>query len=269
MKNFIINLYIRIFARRKFANLNMVLFHLSLRGLGILNYENDKVSGEKYLITNILPNVVTSDSPVFIDVGAYIGDYSITLLDYFPTAIIHAIEPHPRNYSRLTEKLSSSKVKTHNIAFGESCGNFPLYDTADSDGSQHASLHGDVISEIHKHEIIRFDVLVETLDNFAEREKVSYIDFIKIDTEGNEYAVLQGASKLLVQGNIECIQFEFNEMNIVSRVFFNDFRKVLNNYELYRLLPCGLLPLSDFPLATELFAFQNIFALHKRSSAKL
>ena len=269
MKKFLLNLYIRIFARPEFVNFNLALFQLSLRGLGVLNYQNDRVSGEKYLITKILPNLVKSDAPVFIDVGAYIGNYSLTLLEYFPTAIIHAIEPHPRNYSRLTENLSSSKVKTHNIAFGESCGKFSLYDRDDSDGSQHASLYGEVISEIHKQEIITFDVLVETLDVFAEREKVSHIDFIKIDTEGNEFAVLQGALNLLKQGEIECIQFEMNEMNVVSRIFFNDFRKTLNNYQLYRLLPRGLMPLSTVPLETELFAFQNIIALHKRNSGKL
>ena len=111
--------------------------------------------------------------------------------------------------------------------------------------------------------------MVETLDVFAEREKFRHIDFIKIDTEGNEFAVLQGASNLLKQGDIECIQFEMNEMNVVSRIFFNDFRKTLNNYQLYRLLPRGLMPLSNVPLETELFAFQNIFALHKRNSGKL
>ena len=52
-------------------------------------------------------------------------------------------------------------------------------------------------------------------------------------------------------------------MNIVSRVFFRDFRLVLNNYDFYRLLPGGVILLGDVPLSTELFAFQNIIAIPK------
>ena len=93
------------------------------------------------------------------------------------------------------------------------------------------------------------------------RERIDIIDFLKVDTEGHELAVLQGASSLIEDGRIGCIHFEFNEMNIVSRVFFLDFRELLHNYKLYRLLPNGLLPLGDSPLETELFAYQNIVAL--------
>lgn len=266
MERIISSLYRKIFSRRIFRKINLTIFHLSLRGLGILNCENDKVSGERYLITTILPKLIKTDSPLFFDVGANVGNYSLTLLDYFPKAFIHAFEPHPSNYSHLAERMPSSKVRTHNIALGEICGQMTLYDRTDCDGSEHASLHETVISEIHKQEIVTCEVAVETLDHFIEREGISHIDFIKIDTEGNELAVLQGASKLLEKGNIGCIQFEFNEMNIVSKVFFRDFRKILYKYELYRLLPSGLLPLGDSPLTTELFAYQNIIVLPKKDA---
>ena len=255
-------------ARRKLRKVNTTLFHLSLRGLGILNYENNKVSGERFLITKVLPAVIENDNPVFFDVGAYVGNYSAALLDSFPNAIIHAFEPHPKNYSRLQDKTSSNRLKNHNLAVGEHRGELTLYDRADCDGSAYASLHEAVISEIHRRDRVTCTVMVETLDNFSEREKIAFIDFIKIDTEGNELAVLQGASKLLENNKIGCIHFEFNEMNIVSRVFFRDFRKILYNYDLYRLLPDGLLPLEKSPLSTELFAYQNIIALPKNMQKK-
>ena len=241
---------------------------MSLRGLGILNYRNDNESGEKYFIRKILPAVIENESPVFFDVGANVGNYSASLLSHFPNAVIHAFEPHPRNYSYLKDNESSNRLKCYNVALGDSCGELTLYDRKDRDGSPHSSLHEAVISEIHKQDIVEFTVAVETLDNFIEKEKVTYIDFLKIDTEGNELAVLQGASKLLENGNIGCLHFEFNEMNIVSRVFFRDFRKILHNYDLYRLLPNSLLHLNDSPLFTELFAYQNIIALPKNMRKK-
>jgi len=261
-------IYRWVFARRKLRRVNLTLFEMSLRGLGILNCENDKVSGEKYLITKVLPAVVENDNPVFFDVGANVGDYSTLLLSSFPDAIIHAFEPHPKNYSYLQKIVSSNNLKSHNIALGKATGKLTLYDRADYDGSSHASLYEAVISEIHKQAIVTFTVAVETLDNFAEREKITYIDFLKVDTEGSELAVLQGASNLLENSNIGCILFEFNEMNIVSRVFFRDFRKILHDFDLYRLLPNGLLHLDDSPLSTELFAYQNIIALPKNFQKK-
>ncbi len=53
-------------------------------------------------------------------------------------------------------------------------------------------------------------------------------------------------------------------MNLESRSFMNDFREVLFNYNLYRILPGGLLPLKDSrPLLNEIFAYQNIVAIRK------
>lgn len=263
MTRLIINLHRKIFARQIFRNINLALFHMSLRGLGILNWENFEVSGEKHLIRKILPAVIETANPVFLDVGANIGNYSALLLDCFPQALIYAFEPHPKNYSYLKDRNPSNRVKTYNIALGQTRGRFMLYEGGGIHGSEHASLHKAVISEIYKQEIAAYEVAVETLDNFAEEQGIRNIDFIKIDTEGNDLAVLRGASRLLGDRHIKCIQFEFNSMNVVTRAFYRDFSGILHNYELYRLLPSGLLHLDDSPLETELFGYQNIFALLK------
>jgi FkbM family methyltransferase len=265
----ILNIYRWIFARSVFRKLNMLIFQLSLRGIGILNYENDKVSGERYFIKKILPQVIKKNTPVFLDVGSNIGNYTLSLLETYPSAQIHAFEPHPGNFSVLKRNISSSNVKLYNVAVGESQGNLTLYDRADHEnGSSHASLHEAVISEIHKQDVLEFSVSVEALDDLCEREKIIEIDFMKIDTEGNELAVLHGAKRLIENNNIKCIHFEFNEMNIVSRTFFRDFRKTLQCYKLYRLLPHGLILLNDSPLSTELFAYQNIIAVPKNTKIK-
>ena len=62
------------------------------------------------------------------------------------------------------------------------------------------------------------------------------------------------------------IQFEFNEMNIESRVFMKDFFNILPEYDFFRLLPDGYIPLGNIntyrnPLTLELFAMQNIVAI--------
>jgi hypothetical protein len=99
------------------------------------------------------------------------------------------------------------------------------------------------------------------LDLFCKERQISQIDFLKIDTEGHELSVLKGASHLISKKNIKLIQFEFNEMNVVSRAYMRDFLGLLANYQLHRLLPDGLLPLNDCVQDTELFGFQNIVAI--------
>jgi len=263
MFEIVLKLYRLIFARQIFKTFNTNMFRLSLSGFGILNYGNDRMSGERHFIRKILPRYIKSDKPIFFDVGANIGNYSSGLIDSFPNAFVYSFEPQPKNFLRLREKVFSKNVKCYNVAVGATYGKAILYDRSDYDGSEQASLYKEVISDIYKTGVVSTEIVVDTIDDISKREGIDFIDFLKIDTEGHEFAVLQGASTLLKNGRIGCIHFEFNEMNIVSRVFFRDFCKLLHNYKLYRLLPNGLFPLGNSPLETELFAYQNIVALPK------
>ena len=65
------------------------------------------------------------------------------------------------------------------------------------------------------------------------------------------------------------IQFEFNEMNVASRVFFRDFWLMLPNYEFYRLMVDGMIRIDKYdPIYCEIFAFQNIVAFRRKSDEK-
>jgi hypothetical protein len=48
-------IYRKVFARPLLRKLNVRLFYLTVHGLCVLNYENDDVSGETYLIRTRLP----------------------------------------------------------------------------------------------------------------------------------------------------------------------------------------------------------------------
>ncbi len=237
--------------------------NLSFRGLGILNYENSNVSGENCFINNKLPQYISSNSPVIFDVGANVGCYSEAVLKRFPNAQLFAFEPHPVNFQRLKERLHGN-ARLFNQAMGNKNGLGTLYDLCDAEGSEHASFYEDVISKIHGKKATHYQVHLETLDDFCRIHQVENIAFLKIDTEGHEFAVLEGAKKLLDTRAIECIQFEFNEMNRVSRVCLSDFQELLKDYDLYRLLPGGLLKLDERITRVEVFAFQNIVAIAKR-----
>jgi FkbM family methyltransferase len=256
------DLYAFLFSRSYLYRFNRALHHASLRGLGILNYKNVVVSGERLFMERWLSS---SEATTVVDVGANVGDYSSMVLEARKDARVFAFEPHPETFKRLTARLSfAGNFVATNAACGGAPGKLLLYDHEGRSGTGHASLLPGVIEKVHGDKSNQHEVAVTTLDRFAAEHDISRIDLLKIDTEGTELDVLKGAQNLLCETRIKAIQFEFNEMNIVSRVFLRDFYELIPNYRFYRLLGHGLGPLDPYsPLACEVFAFQNIVALPK------
>lgn len=258
----IISKYAWIFGRPFFEKLNKLLLRVSLSGLGYLNYRDNKISGELAFLKMYIPG----KNGAVLDVGANDGEYSSEILRLGSNVTIYAFEPHPITFRRLLAKFSEDN-KVYTINGGLSCqaGQMNLYDYSDVDGSEHASLYRDVITEIHRAEVfVAHEVNLQTLDEFVNKYDIGLIDLLKIDTEGNELAVLRGANEALRRGIIKAIHFEFNEMNVISRCYFKDFWDILTDYNIYRLLPNGMLRIKKYsPLYCEIYAYQNIVAILK------
>lgn len=262
MKDFVFKWYAILFARPVFERFNLLLMHLSLRGLGILNYQNHELSGERFFIKYIFKNYSIK---TILDVGANVGNYTQLYADR--QCQVYCFEPHPNNYQPLQSRYEhNSNVKTFNLGLSATKGTATIYDYEDNFGSSHASLFQEVITDIHVKKSKGIDIKLDTLDNILAAESVVHIDLLKIDVEGNELSVLQGAKNALSKNIIDIIHFEFNVTNIISRAFFNDFVTILPQYNFYRLLPNAFLPIDNSnktPLRNELFAFQNIIAIRK------
>lgn len=251
--------YAALFARPAARRLNYFLFDCATRGLGLLNYESLVASGETHFIQNFLPKKL-SRAPVIFDVGANVGDYTALLRDKFPEAQIHAFEPNPESFAQL-QRQAGARTFCRPIGLSSAPGEFDLFQASGTHSSPHASLFRDVIQDLHASATQAVRVKVGTLDDYLQEHKLERVDFLKIDTEGNELAVLQGAQQALAQNRIGIIQFEFNDMNLVSRCYLRDFRLLLPKHKLFRLVRSGLLKIPQTPLRSELFAFQNIVAL--------
>ncbi len=262
MLSIIIKTYGYLFGKNIFRKFNMFLYHISLRGLGILNYQTEYLTGENIWLKNYLKNV---KKPLVLDVGANIGNYSKNVLDSNNDAEIFAFEPHPKTFKNLSLNVKSNNFQAFNLAVGYEKGTLQLYDYDNNDGSQHASLYEDVIKDLHKGNPVSTLVEIIKLDEFIIEQNISTIDLLKIDTEGNEFNVLLGCIENLKNKKIKAIHFEFNEMNIISKVSFKDYWDLLSDYRFYRILPGGgLLPIKNYsPIKCEIYAFQNIVAVLK------
>jgi FkbM family methyltransferase len=253
--------YARLFAWSFLFPIHRALYGLSLRGMGVMNYSDSHTSGEAYLLERLgaLGTIETA-----IDIGANEGAYTMLILEYLEPKNIYCIEAHPKTCDRLRSLQSTKSANIHvlHYAISESDhGQKELYDY-DHSGSSQASLIKNVSETFFSKSANKFIVPAISIDELAKKHGIQEIGLLKIDIEGAEYSALKGASKLLATQSIDYIQFEFNEMNILSGAYMKDFIALLAGYDLYRLLPRGLIPIRNYsPRLHEIFAFQNILAV--------
>lgn len=252
----IASLYEMIAGRPCFMRVNTFLYRLALKGMGVWN----SGMAERWFIEHYIGR---TESPVIFDVGAHDGSYSRMVLKANPCALVYSFEPHPDTFARLIVGCERSGYYPHNAAVGDHEGTATLYDYAGGKGSEHASTAAGVIEGIHHGKSVAHEVKLTTIDAFCAAVGIERIHFLKIDVEGTEMAVLRGAERMIKSGNVEVIQFEFNEMNVVSRTFMSDFMKaLLPDYRLFRLLPRGMYPLDAMRVTErEVFGAQNIVAI--------
>ena len=154
----------------------------------------------------------------FIDIGANKGDYTNYLLKVKPNLECHIFEPSVKNFEKLKNRFSKQKIFINKIGLSSTNKKSKLY--ADNSGSELASLTRRKLE--HFQIDMNFEEIIDLqrFDNYWE-DKSSILDYIKIDVEGHELAVLEGFGDLI--NRVKLIQFEFGGCNIDTRTFFQDF----------------------------------------------
>jgi len=261
LKDKFIYRYAQIFGRNRFFKLNYLLIRLGLSGIGINNYYDFNISGENHFKNFILKKYKLK---TIFDVGCNEGNYITPFLK--SEAEIHCFEPHPETSERLKNRYADNpKIIVNPIGLSDKKEDTFIYDYEDVNGSSHASLFEENITEVQNRPSTKTKISLDLLDSYVVENGIETIDLLKIDTEGNEIFVLKGAENTLKGNKIKIIQFEFSALNISGRSFFKDFTKALSGYNLYRLLPNGFFPLdySKQAMVYEQYAFQNVVAFRK------
>jgi len=240
------------------------LLVLAYNDMGILKFENEDRTGERYLIYKFLKKIIGDNaSPVLFDVGANVGKYSSMLRDAFPKAEIYAFEPNI-NAFRIFQDNLKGKVDCLNLGMGAEEKAGQLFTYSSQPASSHASSFKEMLTVFHKSDdLAAIDFKMTTVDAFCKERRIDSIDLLKIDTEGCELQVLKGAHEMLSGGRVKVIQFEFGECNVFSRVFLRDFYEELPGFRIYRLDSDRLIPLPAYESTNEIFRFQNIVAVNK------
>ncbi len=136
---------------------------------------------------------------VFLDIGANIGSYSISMVDICDEVI--AFEPHP---------YTSKRCKMNFLLNDCSEDNVRQLALSNENGVIHFSDYGGSSTVNHIVESDGIEVEVSTLDNFIVnnnfKKENEYI--IKIDVEGFEEQVFCGGKEFFTNYNIKGIVFE-------------------------------------------------------------
>ncbi len=264
MIQYLLKKYERLFSNTHFYKLNKFLFVASAKGLGFDNSGAISEKGESAFLKSFFTRYGETEKLVVFDIGANVGHYATKIKRLNPDVQLYAFEPHPETFKLLQKTAHEYGITAVNKGCGETTGTIKFYDYSEGGGSEHATMIKGVLEDIHHSKSKELEVSVITVDEFASTNQIYHIHLLKIDTEGYEFSVLKGCTQLLDNKHIDVIHFEFNSMNMMSKVFFFDFVKLLHNYKLFRIVSNGLVPIDIHNhLLSEVFVFQNVIALKR------
>ena len=158
---------------------------------GIFWYDGDADVPLCWAIRDLLPT-----AGIFIDCGANCGLMGLLACQYRWARVIF-IEPHPRLAKSIEANIRlnhfEKRAELIEAAISDRSGHVTFFEDSSGDDGTH-SIHEDW-AEGEKR--VLGQVRCETLKEIIESRRLSHIDFLKVDTEGNDYAVLLGLADYL------------------------------------------------------------------------
>ncbi len=265
MKKLLFRLLAPSFGSKRFRRFYEVLKNISLLGL---NYRdtNIKTNGEQFYIERIARYYYNLDGPLVIfDVGANVGNYSSFINDsiHLPRKI-YAFEPFSKVFAQL-RKLSNSIEDFYPFQLGFSNIQEKQTFLSSSAYSEVGSLYNKDFSQLGFSLDMSEEVSFDTIDNFCSNRSISKIHFLKIDVEGHDFFVLQGANKMLSNNSIDFIQFEFGAANYLSKTYLYDFFQLLSrDYIICKLLKNGFMEIVEYNTDIEIHVLSNYVAINRK-----
>ena len=211
-----------------------------------------------------LRSFIKKDMIVF-DVGANIGEHSEYILKVNPDVKIYCFEPVLNTYNQLVKNLKleieKEKVIANNFGLSSEPEETEMFIYDELSGNN--SLHFNPVYNLNKNDLNKEKIRLTTLTKYFFENNIPKIDFLKIDVEGHESKVIEGASDLIEKKLIKCIQFEYNSnWKVADSKFENIFNKLSKyGYKFYRLAIWGKIPVKNFNIKLENYRHSNYVAI--------
>lgn len=233
---------ISFFKKKHLVQLNGFKLNLSLknsidRRIFLENsYEHDRVSFLEKSTKDL-------DFDYFIDIGAYIGYYSLHFAKFKNIKKIISIEPNSENFLNLQNNISLNKydITAYNLACSNKNESKKLWfsdpnkksgsSILDEDDFEYNKYSADVKEnkdyQISKNDLIYETVNTKKLDDIMSINEKNII--VKIDVERHELSVLEGAKNIFFSDNNVFLQIEIypeHKDKIFSFLFKNNYKLV-------------------------------------------
>lgn len=195
-------------------------------------WENGRV-WDKPLIEKFYSLLPANKFFVAIDVGAQTGCFSL-LAKYFPNSKWYAFEPLRDAADALQENSILNDIK-----------NLTIYSKAVTNYIGKATLKLPAMNQwglaTIGSNVIRFNPIQEreidciTLDSFVVSQNIKKVDFIKLDTQGSELLVLEGAQKLILRDHPIILmannKTNMKQCNVNKKTLYNFLQKMGYTWE--------------------------------------
>ncbi len=176
---------------------------------------------------------ILQDQDVFIDIGGNMGYYALSAAGYRPDLPIHAFEPNPKMNGILTANINANgftNITLNELALSDKEGTQTFYLPA-------SDLSGTLDPEFNAgEEVTKQEVQTSTLDAYLNKHSVSGRVLIKVDVEGHEPEVLEGAKETLTQHKPDIIMEVTNDygedlLKLLADLGYGIYDLTLNGFE--------------------------------------
>jgi len=184
--------------------------------------------------------LIKIEDPIIFDVGAYIGGVSSIYRKLFPNATIYAFEPYKESFNELLNVSEKLKLIPYNKAISNINGNIEFNINAAAQTNSILSTHpdGDRIWDSMGYVNNLNKTIVEsiTIDTFLENNNIEKIDILKLDTQGTEYMVIEGAVNSIKENRINIIYTEIITLpTYIGQKYLDEVLNIfrINDFNLY------------------------------------
>ena len=193
---------------------------------------------------------------VLIDVGAHKGETIHEFISNFKIKNIYSFEASPKTFlhlqvklKKIRKKFNQTNIEIFNFGAGNANKKNIFYELSDSNSSTFNIIDRNSSYYKRKNKILSFflikskSITQETtvtqikLGEFIRNKNITFIDILKIDTEGYEFEVLKGLG--LEISRIKFIYFEHHYDNMLKKNYkysdIHDYLKINGFHKVFKI----------------------------------
>ena len=207
---------------------------------------------------------------VIFDIGANKGEWSKEVIANLDKFELHLFEPNKSLESELIENIKESLVNSSSqnsahinmLGIGDLGTKVLFVNNSSNEQASTVLAGGEPIYEDYE----RLEIEMTSGSIYCRSKKINEIDFLKIDTEGTELKALESFDKIILDGKIRFIQFEYGSASFYGDSSLLHFFRLLDaKYSIHRIFPEGITEVLRYSEKLETFEWSNFLAIRKDS----